>query len=193
MTLYLLQQIAELPSGPDDPRVFVYGLLHQSFSDYGSALSGPERSDWAKTQGRFEDIPFGESSTDTLRLLAQALSQDFDADVDEAVDAWAASWSTELKEIEAFSLVQARTIKSLYPIHPIAGLVLPGLCMKYAQNDRTLFTFLGSKEPYSLSQFAEYSYIAHDRLPTVKLHWIYDYFVSSAGVSVRRVPASEMG
>lgn len=186
--LYLLQQIAELPSGANDPKVFILGLLHQSFSDYGSTLSRRERNEWAKTQGRFEDIPFGESSGDTLRLLAQAFEQRFDHELSVAIDKWANSWSAALKHGDTPALVETPTIRSLYPIHPITGLALPGLCIKYSQNDRTLFTFLGSREPYSLSRFAESFCVTNDSLPTLKLYWVYDYFVESAGVSVQSRP-----
>ena len=35
-----------------------------------------------------------------------------------------------------------------YPLHPVSVLLLPLLCQKVAQNERTLFSYLGSREPY---------------------------------------------
>ena len=66
-----------------------------------------------------------------------------------------------------------------YPIHPITALVLPLLCTRYAQNDRSLFTFLTSDEPYAFQAFLASAYVECDRIPTVQLHQIYDYFVES--------------
>jgi hypothetical protein len=37
----------------------------------------------------------------------------------------------------------------------MAGLVLPQLCTRYAQNDRSLFTFLTSEEPFSFKRFLQ--------------------------------------
>jgi hypothetical protein len=71
--LYLLQQIAELPSNKDGYNVFIFGLLHQSFIDYAHGLASAQRNEWAKIQGRFEDIPFIESSDKMLRLIGHAL------------------------------------------------------------------------------------------------------------------------
>jgi hypothetical protein len=67
--LYLLQQIAELSSGRDRYNVYVFGLLHQSFIDYAHGLAAAQRNEWAKIQGRFEDIPFIESPDRMMRLI----------------------------------------------------------------------------------------------------------------------------
>jgi len=55
--LYLLQQIAELPSDRQTHKVFILGLLHQSFAEYAQNLTKFQRNEWSKIQGRFEAIP----------------------------------------------------------------------------------------------------------------------------------------
>lgn len=45
--LYLLQQLAELPRDSNS-QVYLIGLLHQSFADYGERLSSVQRNEWAK-------------------------------------------------------------------------------------------------------------------------------------------------
>ncbi len=37
-----------------------------------------------------------------------------------------------------------------YPLHPLTTLILPVLCQKVAQNERTLFSYLSSQEPFGL-------------------------------------------
>lgn len=69
--LYLLQQIAELKSNPEQ-QVYFLGLLHQSFAGYGDRLSTSEQNEWIKIQGRFEDIPFTDSPSQMTRLIGQA-------------------------------------------------------------------------------------------------------------------------
>jgi hypothetical protein len=56
--VFVLQELAEHASrSKDQPIVFV-GLLHQSFQEYGTHLDHATRREWAKIQGRFEDIAF---------------------------------------------------------------------------------------------------------------------------------------
>jgi hypothetical protein len=73
--LFLLQRITELPSRGQAPRVFVFGLLHQSFADYAHGLMAIQRNEWGKVQGRFEDIPFAESPEQVMRLVNYAIDQ----------------------------------------------------------------------------------------------------------------------
>ena len=70
--LYLLQQLAELPKDSKTP-VYILGILHQAFAEYGQRLASVQRNEWAKIQGRFEDIPFAESSGQMMRLIGQAI------------------------------------------------------------------------------------------------------------------------
>ena len=68
----------------------------------------------------------------------------------------------------------ANIFASCYPIHPISLLALPQLCQRFAQNERTLFSYLGSREPHgfqdsltSLAKFGDW----------VLPGQVYDYFV----------------
>jgi hypothetical protein len=52
----------------------------------------------------------------------------------------------ELNQVELENLV----VKGTYPVHPVTLFILPYLSSQYGQNERTLFTFLESKESNSL-------------------------------------------
>ena len=54
---YLLQQLAEAGQG-SGLSIFLVTLQHLSFEDYLAGSDGTERREWAKVQGRFEDISF---------------------------------------------------------------------------------------------------------------------------------------
>ena len=45
-----------------------------------------------------------------------------------------------------------KLFRHCYPLHPLTLLILPILCQKAAQNERTLFSYLGSGEPFGLRQ-----------------------------------------
>lgn len=185
--LFLLQQLAELPSGSNDAPVLVLGLLHQAFSEYGHLLSSAERAEWEKVQGRFEDIPFAESPDQLIRLMAEAIEADLPDVVTQQVKKDSAIWHDRLTEATGreylAELLPAERIQQLYPVHPVAALALPSLCTRYGQHDRSLFTFLASSEPNALGRFLQETSFDGGKPPLLKLETVYDYFIDSSRVN----------
>jgi len=184
--LYLLQQLAELPRSGDS-QIYIIGLLHQAFADYGERLASVQRNEWAKIQGRFEDIPFKDSASQMLRLMGQAIEQPPLTEVTDAISQQAEKWFKALPS-NLVSDVTDRGIAAVYPLHPVAALVLPELCTQYAQNDRSLFTFLTSDEPYSFQKYLRETSWDVATLPSLKLDRIYDYFIESVGMGITSRP-----
>ncbi|MGB3787980.1 MAG: hypothetical protein WA949_08215 [Phormidesmis sp.] len=176
--LYLLQQIAELQI-KGSHQVYFLGLLHQSFAGYSERLASVEQSEWVKIQGRFEDIPFTESPSQMTRLIGQAIDREQANPILLVLDKSAKAWDAKLQKVLAEKEVTKTVLSEAYPIHPLAALVLPLLCTRYAQNDRSLFTFLTSDEPYAFRALLESTCIDGDRIPTLQIHHLYDYFVES--------------
>jgi hypothetical protein len=189
--LYLLQQIAEL-SLKGEYQVYFLGLLHQSFAGYSDRLSVTEQNEWVKIQGRFEDIPFSESPTQMLRLMGQVIrpretAPDLEAswkcDLERVAQAWYQVLTPHLSTRD----LSADLLRQVYPLHPLTALVLPLLCQRYAQNDRSLFTFLTSDEPQGFKSFLDSHALSIKsgsnqigiELPTLQLAQLYDYFVET--------------
>lgn len=186
--LYLLQQLAELPR-KNNFQVYVIGLLHQAFAEYSQRLASAEKNEWAKIQGRFEDIPFTESTEQMTRLIGQAIDSSKASKYEFIIHRQAEEWSNTLKSATDLSEISTSILAAAYPLHPIAALALPMLCTRYAQNDRSLFTFLTSSEPHSFANFLEEAVIEEeDQIPNLKLHQIYDYFVESVGSGIGSRP-----
>lgn len=183
--LYLLQQIAELKS---DAGIYVIGLLHQSFADYGLSLSTVQRTEWSKIQGRFEDIAFTYSGPEALRLISHAIEHKPQSDLNKLSRRYANEWHRELSTVLPEASYTSDMLSEILPLHPIAAVVLPLLCNRFAQNDRSLFSFLTSEEPYSFTHFLSHTEIRKDSLPTLKLESLYDYFVDVVGASVHSRP-----
>ena len=176
--LYLLQQIAELPSGDSSPKIFFLGLLHQAFYDYSDGLATSQRNEWMKIQGRFEDIAFAESSTRLVHLIADAIDQtQLDSLRKHQISDWARNWKVELSALE-LGRMNISDIGHVYPFHPLCALALPVLCNKFSQNDRTLFTYIAGDEPHSFKAFLKQSEF-NGKLPTLKVHNLYDFFIES--------------
>lgn len=185
--LYLLQQIAELASDKGAP-VYLIGLLHQAFSEYGYGLGTVERNEWAKIQGRFEEIPFTESPTQMAQLIGQVIQREKNPKLDRAILQQADVWYRKLSSAVEIKDITSRVFASACPIHPVAALTLPQLCIRYAQNDRSLFTFLTSGEPHSLRTYLNETKLTGDQIPLLKPDKLYDYFIDSVGIGMASRP-----
>ena len=185
--LYLLQQLAELPRDSKTP-IYILGILHQAFADYSQRLASIQRNEWSKIQGRFEDIPFTESAASMMRLIGQAIDRTEAEAYLCAIHNQAQEWFARLNNTLRVEELSVEVLEGIYPLHPITALVLPTLCQRYAQNDRSLFTFLTSSEPYSFKNYLEEIPVEADKLPSLKLDRVYDYFIEAAGMGLASRP-----
>jgi hypothetical protein len=184
--LFLLQQLAELPAAPGEAPVLVLGLLHQAFSEYGNLLAAAERAEWEKIQGRFEDIPFAESAEQMLRLIGDAIEAAPPPTVARAIKRRSADWSVRftrtLSHPYVGEIMLSERIATVYPLHPLTALILPSLCTRFGQNDRSLFTFLAGTTAHALTGFLERTTASTDNLPLLRLPDVYDYFLDAAAL-----------
>lgn len=151
--IFLLQTLAEQAYAAQDAPLTVVVLLHQSFEQYAKGLGESLKNEWAKVQGRYENIPFLESTEQILRIVAAAFKQDLSTDSRlriGKVAQQAAQALSKNKALPGVLDVDGATVlfEHCYPLHPITALLLPILCQKIAQNERTLFSYLGSQEPH---------------------------------------------
>jgi len=182
--LYLLQQLAESIQGASGKPIIIVALLHQAFGEYGAGLGVGRRLEWQKVQGRFEDVAFAEAPEEMLHVMALAISKSPTASKAANLDAAARSWARHFQRSQdsyLASVLTEETVKQLLPLHPVAAAVVPGLCTRFAQNDRSLFTFLTGEEPHSLSSFLREHSSTASGWPTLKLSEVYDYFLAALG------------
>ena len=171
--IFILQLLAESLG------IYLWVCLHQSFEGYASGLTAQQRKEWNKVQGRFEDISFIESTSQMLSLVSRVLVQRPNVQKKELLKQWAVSFIKYAK-IEKIPLIKNMTeeeIIALYPIHPTAAIVLPELCRRFAQNDRTLFSFLCNGDLHALPEFLK-THDIEDKLPFLGINYLYDYFFS---------------
>ena len=180
--LFVLQELAERCTGDRGLPAVLITLQHLAFDDYVRSANAVQRREWGKVQGRFEDVPFIESAEQSLRLVAGAFEP---ATEDAAFHRTQRTWATtEAKSCERLGLTRllpggADTLDSCYPLHPMTLLALPEMCARFGQHGRTLFSFLTSREPYSVADFLDAENIASP-LPTVGLDRLYDFFITNA-------------
>lgn len=181
--LYLLQELAEWASGDESLPLVLVTIQHLAFEAYAADTTATQRREWAKVQGRFEDISYVDSAAATRGLIGAALDHDGRARYRKRRDAAAAEAAEAADAAGVPGVATADLLAACYPLHPATLLVLPPLCARYGQNERTLFSFLASAEPRSVTSFLADTDLTED-LPWVRLDRVYDYFVESASTFV---------
>ena len=175
---YLLQQLAEAGQGSGLP-IFVLTLQHLSLDDYLPDADSPRRREWAKVQGRFEDIAYVESARQ-MRALIGSVFNVSDDDLRKRIAHWARHHTRAIRSLGIADLVDPEVVASCYPLHPLTAMMLPELCSRYGQHERTLFSFLASPDPVSAASFLATTEIPnHELLPSLDLEAVYDYFVTN--------------
>ena len=175
---YLLQQLAEAGQGSGLP-IFLLTLQHLSFEDYLAGAGGPRRREWAKVQGRFEDIAYVESARQTRALIGTAFVVG-DENLRNRIARWARPHAKAMRSLGITEMADPEVVASCYPLHPLTAMLLPELCNRYGQHERTLFSFLaGQHSAGAASSLATTRLPSRGSLPSLGLGTVYDYFVSS--------------
>ncbi|MFQ5469988.1 MAG: hypothetical protein ACE5EH_06715 [Gammaproteobacteria bacterium] len=177
--IFLLQSLAEHALAPHDARLAMVVMLHQAFEQYARGLGETLKNEWAKVQGRFENIPFLESAEQTLRIVAAAIEHNLARSESSKIKKESKQLARDFSEAKALPSamgvkVASELFEACYPLHPISALILPLLCQKVAQNERTLFSYLGSREAHGFQE----SLSRHQTVGDWVYPWeIYEYFI----------------
>mgnify|MGYP002883756174 CR=1 FL=1 len=175
---YFLQQLAEAGQGTGKP-IYLLTLQHLAFEDYAAASADEvQQKEWAKVQGRFEDIPYIDSPSQTRALISTVFSIN-NKSFEKQINNWASQQQPSASQLGTPDLHEPQRIADCYPLHPLTAAVLPDLCREFGQNERTLFSFLTSPAQDAVPNFLE----EHELTPvqSVGLDRVYNYFMT-AGV-----------
>ena len=175
--IYLLQQLAEAASRSGDTPLFVLGLLHQGFSAYADHLDGASRQEWEKVSGRFEEILFNQPLDQIVPLLASALGIQTE-NIPAKYQKQARTQMEYALELGWYGPVPLREglidkAAKLFPLDPLAVPVIVRTMHRFGQNERSMFSFLQSSEPFGLQTYAS-QHSLHNARP-YRIHDFYDY------------------
>ena len=175
--IYLLQQLAEAASRSGDAPLFVLGLLHQGFNAYADRLDETSKQEWEKIDGRFEEILFNQPLEQVVHLLISALGIQ-EKDVPPARQKEAKSQMRFALEQGWYGPVPLRDelldeAAKLFPLDPLAVPVIVRAMHRFGQNERSLFSFFQSSEPFGLQVYASQHSLKNSRL--YRIHDFYDY------------------
>lgn len=186
--LFLLQELAELGAGRTGLPLYIGTLQHLSFLDYATRSTTLQRREWAKIQGRFEDITFTPDIGDSVQLIGRSLDHSSVPSaglqlIKSQADAASAAWSR--RGLDGILVGDSQVFVALYPLHPLTAVAAPLLAAQIGQHDRSLTGFLASDEPHTVRRFlATHESPRATTATTVRLPQLYDYFLASGRTTV---------
>ena len=149
--IYILQQLAEAASRSNG-RFLLVGVLHQAFEEYAHRLSHEMRDEWAKIQGRFVDLIVNTAGEEQIDLISRAIESDHRPKKPGALASAVAAFSRRDRPHDAERL--AAMLEACWPLHPVVACLLgPISRRRFGQNQRSIFGFLNSAEPYGFQDF----------------------------------------
>jgi len=190
--VYVLQEIGEFVARSKAIPTLLLGLLHQSFEEYGHLLDVGTRREWSKIQGRFSDIPFLEPADQVVRMIGSAIERsekNFPQELNGGLEQLA---KTAIRlgipppgmPAEEFR----RTALAAYPLHPLALVSLPYIFRRFGQNERSLFSYLSSAEPFGFQEFLRTRQVATRSPEFIRVTDLFDYFSNNFGLGLYRQP-----
>ena len=147
--LFLFQELAEQASR-SGKRLIVVGILHQAFEEYAHRLSRETRDEWSKIQGRFVDLAVNTDRDEQIDLISRSIECDHNRP--EKARFAAVESADLIKRDKAPNFEQ--TLEKCWPLHPIVACMLgPISRRRFGQNQRSIFAFLNSAEPFGFQDF----------------------------------------
>ncbi|MDA8008668.1 MAG: hypothetical protein MPK75_02965 [Alphaproteobacteria bacterium] len=182
--LYILQEMAEMSGNNRKIPLFIMTLQHMAFEEYAAGATASQKREWAKIQGRFEDVPFTNSPDQTRQLVSNTIDWAKSTRHGRDVDVWAKAESRRVLKAGLGSVSNPELISHCYPLSPLAIEILPELCSRYGQHERTLLSFLADSGRNTVSTFIdEATWEMPGPPPVMGLDRLYDYFISGTNVS----------
>jgi hypothetical protein len=156
--IFFFQQLAEFASRSNGKVIFI-GILHQSFAEYSKNLPHTIRDEWAKVEGRFVNVLINTAGEEQIELISRAITLSPNADlkkIHKSIDPIANQTVKTIKEnriIVSDSFLK-ESLTKCWPINPVVVCLLSQISRKkFGQNQRSIFSFLASAEPYAFKDF----------------------------------------
>jgi len=180
--IYFLQNLAEMAARSGKDPLVIIGLLHQGFHAYADQLSLAAQKEWTKVAGRYDELLFNQPLEETAHLVADALKVQ-NNQLLKQLEEQAYQDMDQALELGWYGPAVSRNLlieqaPRLYPLHPTVLPLLVRLFSRFGQNERSLFSFLFSSEPFALRAYADREV---EPGQFYRLHHLYDYARATFG------------
>jgi len=168
--LYFIQQLAELANNKSKEILFIT-ILHQNFNAYSLELSKTQVDEWNKVKGRLIELNFNEPVEQLLFLASEKileLQNQFQKNEHIKIV------HESIKKSKLFPLRDYNRLEfsqKLYPFDLLSVATLTLALQAYAQNERSLFSFIENDDEFGLHKFDQFSN------PFYNIACVYDYLI----------------
>lgn len=188
--IYIFQEIAEYANRQQNFSILFLIILHQMFDDYVELAEKTIRAEWTKVQERFQAIQFSESAAATIKMVAEALQRKeaLPAEIEKAVDETlnVVSRTPIVLPVGLDKETFLKLARRSWPLHPTVLLAIPHLFRRLAQNERSIFSYLTSHEPYGFQE--QLNRPIDNNASFILLHDLYAYLLANFEASLARMP-----
>ncbi|MCV3211095.1 hypothetical protein OHD62_31005 [Mesorhizobium sp. YC-39] len=179
--VHFLQDLAERAARAGG-QLIVVGILHQSFEQYASKLNRSARDEWAKVQGRFQNIPFVSLPDEVAGLLSNAIKTATVPLAASEIAQKVAEIVGQRRQTDVPALTKVLT--GAWPLHPVTTLLLgPVSRQRFAQNERSVFGFISSSEPFGF-QAHLHGTPTNSPNPWFRPDLLWDYLIANMGSAI---------
>lgn len=184
--IFVLQELAEVAKRQTDHPIFLITVLHQAFERYVERLGRSQKEDWMKVQGRFEDLAFQEPTEQILRIIGEAIHHHGSTSHVQILNQYGRilarkAWTLGLMPSGTKKEDILDVLSNCVPLHPTVTLVLGHLFRRIGQNERSLFAFLSSREPFGFQEFISNTDWNRKHQELLRLDFLYDYVITAMG------------
>jgi hypothetical protein len=167
--LYFIQELAEFVND-NKKNITLITTLHQDFNRYSDGLTNSQQNEWDKVKGRLKEITFNEPVEQLLFLAAKRVNQlNFDKNLKNFDTLFSLFSDKKLFPLKDY--FNRDIAKELLPFDILSAAILTIALQKYGQNERSLFSFLESNDPYGLQDYKK------NQNPYYNLSCVYDYLI----------------
>ena len=173
-----LQDMCELCNSSSEEQLHLVCVAHKTIKSYGTTLPSAILNTFKGVEGRLKEEYFVVSSKNSYELIADAIHKSPIFDAWKNNDAHYQEITKESGSLRCFASqfdsddFNKLIAEGCFPLTPLSASLLLELSERVAQNERTIFTFITSKDRYSLSSYAKDS----ENTDYVGADQIYDYF-----------------
>lgn len=174
----LLQDFAERCDRSGDKQMHLMLISHKDISNYIDNSLAKEKVDgWRGVSGRFLQMDLHNNFSQMYEIISTVIKKD--------ITFWHSYtnknkplFTTLQEQALAMGVLEKENtklaIEGCYPLHFLSTFILPRLSEKVAQNERTLFTFLSSKQKHTLNSFLDN--VDEKDFPLLTPDYLYNYF-----------------
>ncbi len=178
----VLQDLCELANRNGEQKLYLILVAHKSIHEYEKGIDKTVKNAFQGVEGRLKEVPFIVTARNHYELIADTLKKK-EPEFSTLLSKYKKQMGYERMIEHSYQLpcfsklfpeykhyIQVME-KGCFPLTPVCAYILLHISEKAAQNERTIFTFLTSKEQGSLSRSLE---VSEEFFVGVDV--VYDYF-----------------